>query len=158
MNTAKEYKFNNYNYVNKESDRLSKLAKENKRQMKRRERVINTLFTTALYFVCFLVIFSLSYVLIQRNSLIVKSKMESLHLDQEIQNKTLEIEKLKSDISQNLDLNLIEKKAMTELNMVYPDTFQTVYIKKQWEYSMDEDTELMNSISKLNGGVNNEKQ
>lgn len=158
MNTAKEYKFNNYNYVNKESDRLLKLAKENKRQMKRRERVMNTLFTSALYFVCFLVIFSLSYVLIQRNSLIVKSKMESLHLDQEIQNKTLEIEKLKSDISQNLDLNLIEKKAMTELNMVYPDTFQTIYIKKQWEYTMDEDTELMNSISKLNGGVNNEKQ
>ena len=158
MNTAKEYKFNNYNYVNKESDRLSKLAKENKRQMKRRERVMNTLFTSTLYFVCFLVIFSLSYVLIQRNSLIVKSKMESLHLDQEIEDKTLEIEKLKSDISQNLDLNLIEKKAMTELNMVYPDTFQTIYIKKQWEYTMDEDTELMNSISKLNGGVNNEKQ
>ena len=158
MNTAKEYKFNNYNYVNKESDRLSKLAKENKRQMKRRERVMNTLFTSTLYFVCFLVIFSLSYVLIQRNSLIVKSKMESLHLDQEIEDKTLEIEKLKSDISQNLDLNLIEKKAMTELNMVYPDTFQTVYIKKQWEYTMDEDTELMNSISKLNGDVKNEKQ
>lgn len=158
MNTAKEYKFNNYNYVNKESDRLSKLAKENKRQMKRRERVMNTLFTSTLYFVCFLVIFSLSYVLIQRNSLIVKSKMESLHLDQEIEDKTLEIEKLKSDISQNLDLNLIEKKAMTELNMVYPDTFQTIYIKKQWEYTMDEDAELMNSISKLNGGVSNEKQ
>ena len=158
MNTAKEYKFNNYNYVNKESDRLSKLAKENKRQMKRRERVMNTLFTSTLYFVCFLVIFSLSYVLIQRNSLIVKSKMESLHLDQEIEDKTLEIEKLKSDISQNLDLNLIEKKAMTELNMVYPDTFQTIYIKKQWEYTMDEDAELMNSISKLNGDVKNEKQ
>lgn len=158
MNTAKEYKFNNYNYVNSESDRLSKLAEENKRQMKRRERVMNTLFTSTLYLVCFLVIFSLSYVLIQRNSLIVKSKMESLHLDQEIQDKTLEIEKLKSDISQNLDLDLIERKAMTELNMTYPDTFQTIYIKKQWEYTMDEDPELMNSISKLNGGVKNEKQ
>jgi cell division protein FtsB len=158
MNTAKEYKFNNYNYPNRESDRLSKLAKENKRQMKRRERVLNTLFTSTLYLVCFLAIFSLSYVLIERNSLIVKSKLESLHLDQEIQDKTLEIEKLKSDISQNLDLNLIEKKAMTELKMVYPDTFQTIYIKKQWEYTMDENTELMNSISKLNGGVKNEKQ
>src|SRR6056297_714961 len=158
MNAAKEYKFNNFNYVNKESDRLSRLAEENKRQMKRRERLMNTLVTSALYFVCFLVVFSLAYVLIQRNSLIVKSKMESLHLDQEIQDKTLEIEKLKTDISQNLDLNLIEKKAMTELNMVYPDTFQTVYIKKQWEYTMDEDTELINSISKLNGGVKNEKQ
>lgn len=157
MNTAKEYNFNNYNYVNKESDRLSKLAKENRRQMKRRVRLMNTLVTSALYFVCFLVVFSLAYVLIQRNSLIVKSKMESLHLDQEIQDKSLEIEKLKSDISQNLDLNLIEKKAMTELNMIYPDTFQTIYIKKQWEYTMDEDTELVNSISKLNGGVKNEK-
>ncbi len=158
MNTAKEYKYNNYNYVNKESDRLSQLAKENKRQMKRRERVMNTLITSTLYLLCFLVVFSLAYVLIQRNSLIVKSKMESLHLDQEIQEKTLEIEELKSDISQNLDLNLIEKKAMTELNMIYPDTFQTIYIKKQWEYTMDEDTDLMNSISKLNGGIKNEKQ
>ena len=158
MNTAKEYKFNNYNYVNKESDRLSQLAKENKRQMKRRERVMNTIVTSTLYLVCFLVVFSLAYVLIQRNSLIVKSKMESLHLDQEIQEKTLEIEELKSDISQNLDLNLIEKKAMTELNMIYPDTFQTIYIKKQWEYTMDEESELMNSISKLNGGIKNEKQ
>jgi len=158
MNTAKEYKFNNYNYVNKESDRLSQLAKENKRQMKRRERVMNTLITSTLYLVCFLVVFSLAYVLIQRNSLIVKSKMESLHLDQEIQEKTLEIEELKSDISQNLDLNLIEKKAMTELNMIYPDTFQTIYIKKQWEYTLAEESELMNSISKLNGGIKNEKQ
>jgi|GEM_PF-6793961 len=156
MNTAKEYKFNNYNYVNKESDRLSRLAKENKRQMKRQERLMNTLITSTLYFVCFLVVFSLAYVLIQRNSLIVKSKMESLHLDQEIQDKTLEIEKLKTDISQNLDLNLIEKKAMTELNMIYPDTFQTIYIKKQWEYTMDEDAELINSISKINGGIKNE--
>jgi len=158
MNTAKEYKYNSYSYIDKESDRLSRLAKENRREIKKRERLMNTLLTSALYFTCFLVVFSLAYVLIERNSLIVKSKMESLHLDQEIQEKTLEIERFKSDISQNLDLNIIEKKAMTELNMVYPDTFQTVYIKKQWEYSMDEENELINSISKLNTGVKNEKQ
>ena len=158
MNTAKDYNFNNFNYAKKESDRLSRLAEENKRKIRRRDRLMNTLVTSTLYFVCFLVVFSLAYVLIQRNSLIVKSKMESLHLDQEIQDKSLEIEKLKSDISQNLDLNVIEKKAMIELNMVYPDTFQTVYIKKQWEYTMDEDSEIINSISKINNGEKNEKQ
>lgn len=158
MNTAKDYNFNNFNYANKESDRLSRLAEENRRKIRRRDRLMNTLVTSTLYFVCFLVVFSLAYVLIQRNSTIVKSKMESLHLDQEIQDKSLEIEKLKSDISQNLDLNVIEKKAMIELNMVYPDTFQTVYIKKQWEYTMDEDSEIINSISKINNGEKNEKQ
>lgn len=157
MDAARKYDFNQYDYIEKENNRLKELAKNNRIKMRRRERLLNTLMTTTLYAICFLVVFSLAYILIERNSMIVKSKLENLRLETEINDKNLEIEQLESAISQNLDLTVIEKKAMTELNMVYPETYQTVYIQKQWEYKTDEDEEIINSISKLSNGVKNEE-
>lgn len=147
MENAKKYSYD-YNKINKRHAKMVRLAKENDRKIKRRNRILKTSYTLALYLSCIILVFCLSYTLIERNSLIAKAKMESMHLDNEIKNKKLEIENLESSISRNLDLNMIEKKAITDLKMAYPELSQTVYIRKKWEYKLKEDNNVVNSISK----------
>jgi len=156
MGVAREYRYDSYNYY-KNDNRILKIAEENNEKCKQRERFINKFFTSILYFACILVVFSLAFLLVQRNSLIVKFKTESLNLEREIRLKNLQVENLESDISRNLDLTMIENKATNELNLVYPDLSQTIYIKEKWKYSIKDVDETINSISKINNGVQNEE-
>ncbi|MEA1975924.1 MAG: hypothetical protein U9N10_10425 [Bacillota bacterium] len=149
MGVAREY---SYDYYTKNNNRIIKIAEENNKKIRMRERFFNNLFSFLLYFSCIVILFLLAYLLIQRNSLIVKSKAESLYLDNDIRAKELCIENLESEISENLDLNMIENKAANELNLIYPSLAQTIYIKRKWEYSADEENEVVNCVSKINLG------
>ncbi len=156
MGAAREYRYDSYDYY-KNDNRILKIAEENNKKCKRRERFFNKFFTSILYFACILMVFTLAFLLVQRNSLIVKFKTESLNLEREIRLKNLQVENLESDISRNLDLTMIENKATNELNLVYPDLSQTIYIKEKWKYSIKDIDETINSISKINNGVQNEE-
>jgi cell division protein FtsB len=154
MGAARDY---NYNYYTKNNNRILKIAEENNKKNRLRERFAHNLLSFFIYFICFALIFSLAYLLIQRNSLIVKSKAESLQLDSEIKAKELCVENLESNISKNLDLTMIENKATTELNLIYPSLSQTIYIKKKWSYCIEEENKVINSVSRVDDGVFDEE-
>jgi len=156
MGAAREYRYDDYNYY-KDDNRILKIAEENNKKNLQRERFANKFIASVLYIMCILAVFLLAYLLVERNSLIVKSKTELLNLEKEIRVKNLKIENLESDISRNLDLTMIENKAINELNLVYPDLSQTIYIKEKWKYSIDDVNETINSVSKINNGVQNEE-
>jgi cell division protein FtsL len=58
-------------------------------------------------------------------------------LQTDINQMTMDIEEVKSTLDSTISLDNVERVAMSELNMQYPQPEQIVYIKSNWNYALD---------------------
>lgn len=136
MNAAK--KRNDREFIDDRNERLEKLAKKNRKIQNRREKKLCTFYTLSLYFISLLLIFLMVFTLINRNYSISQKKNELNILVEEYNQKVLEKEELRSEIDNYLNLEMVEEKAIKELGLQYPQPEQIVYIKNEWQYSLNE--------------------
>ncbi|MGM0378210.1 MAG: hypothetical protein ACQEQE_00575 [Bacillota bacterium] len=118
-------------------------------KIKRQRRFAKRIFKGFAYLLCLICIFSVAYKIIDRNSLIAKKQVKLSEIENEIENKELKIKSVESDISKNLDLMIIEKKAINELNMDYPNNSQTIYINQTKKYSIDSENIKLDIFSQI---------
>jgi cell division protein FtsL len=136
MNAAR--KRNDREFIDDRSERLEKLAKKNRKIQKQRKKKLCAFYTLSLYFISLLLIFLMIFTLINRNYSISHKKNELNILVEEYNQKVLEKEELRSEIDNYLNLAMVEEKAIKELGLQYPKPEQIVYIKNEWQYSLNE--------------------
>lgn len=61
-------------------------------------------------------------------------------LENDIKQMTMDIEEVKSSLDTTISLDNVERVAMTELNMQYPQPEQIVYLQSNWHYALDKDS------------------
>ena len=88
---------------------------------------------------CSFVFLSLA-VMIYQYSTLYEQKYVVNGLNSEIKQMTMDIEEVKSSLDTTISLDNVERVAMTELNMQYPQPEQIVYLQSNWHYALDKDT------------------
>lgn len=136
MNAARDR--NPREFIDDRSERLEKLAKKNRKIQKRREQKLCTFYTLSLYMISLILIFSMVFTLINRNSYISNKQNELNILVEEHNQKVLEKEELRSEIDNYLNLETVEEVALKDLGLQYPTPEQIVYITNEWQYSLNE--------------------
>lgn len=147
-------KTDKYTYNPKIELKNKKKYIKRKEKIKRQRRFAKRIIKGFIYLLCLICIFTVAYKIIDRNSLIAKKQVKLSEIENEIENKELKIKSIESDISKNLDLMIIEKKAINDLNMNYPDNSQIIYINQLKKYSIDSEKIKIDIFSQIKDNKN----
>lgn len=115
--------------------KASELLEKKQRRYQRKRRVQ---FIVQSFLGCMLVFGLLSF-LVMRYALIFEINYTINGLEKEIKEYTLQKEDLRVQLDSTVVLDNVERVAMNELGMQYPQPEQIVYINSNWNYKLDEE-------------------
>ncbi len=117
-------------------EKMKKAADILEQKQKRYQRKRRLKFLARSFAGCLLVFGMLSF-LVMRYALIFEINYTINGLEREINEYTLQKEDLRVQLDSTVVLDNVEKVAMTELGMQYPQPEQIVYINSNWNYRLD---------------------
>jgi len=131
-NTYEEYhRQQHQDKMKKASDLLDK--KQRRYQRKRRMQFLIQSFAGCL------LVFGLLSFLVMRYAMIFEINYNINGLEREIKEFNLQKEDLRVQLDSTVVLDNVERVAMTELGMQYPQPEQIVYINSNWNYTLDDE-------------------
>ncbi len=119
-------------------EKMKKASELLEKKQKRYQRKRRVQFLVQSFVGCLLVFGMLSF-LVMRYALIFEINYTINGLDKEINEFTLQKEDLRLQLDSTVVLDNVEKVAMNELGMQYPQPEQIVYINSNWNYTLDEE-------------------
>ena len=151
FNIDKEYGQYNYSKI----EEISKNFKEDYRKSSRK-KTFSFFATTILGIV---LIFAALSIIVYNYARINEVRYNIYSIKSEINQLNIEIEELNSKLDGTITLDNIEKIAIEDLGMQYPQPEQILYINSQWNYRLDdEDREIEESGIEISSNVGSKEK